>query len=132
MDTAYLKLVSGTRLSNYMGLEMLEGHPYKYTPSYLAIDVPLRGFRTADSPVLVDEVKRNQHVFVVPACTVNVRGSYIVEVEPNPELAEFGQVQAGYKIHPGQGRKEPGFWFTARKDVTKDMFPVAIKLYMIT
>lgn len=126
----FLNLVRGNRLSSYMGLEMAEGFVYKFAPLYTYIEIPARSFILDRE--LVAEVKRNQHVWVNPACEINVRGNYTVEVEPNPALAEFGQVQAGYRIHPGTGHKEPGFWFTARKDVTLHQLDYAVRLYMVS
>lgn len=136
-DSTYLKLVSGSRLKNYMGLEMAPGVEYKNGKGYLYIEIPVGAFigspSTGAEPgtsEILKEVKRNQHVFVSPSCTVNVKGGYIVEIEPSTEFAKFGQVQPGYKIHPDSGLLTPGFYFTARKDVTLSDFTWAVRLYM--
>lgn len=129
MDSAFLNLVRGNRVTSYLGLQMVDGKEYKYGPIYQYVEVPVLGFGS-DTGELVDEVKRNQHVFVQPACSINVRGGQTVEVEPNPSLAAFGQVQAGYKVHPASGEMVPGFWFTARKDTKLSDLTYAIRLYM--
>lgn len=126
MDTAYLKLTAGSRLKNYMGLVVDEGQEYKFGMNYLHLDIPVR---PTDE---YKDVKRNQHVFVEAAAIVNVKGRNIIEVEPNPLLAEFGQVQGSYKIHPGSGEKRLGFWFTARKDIDLSTLDYAVRLYMVS
>lgn len=128
MESAYLNLVRGNRLSSLMGLKMVADYPYRNAQNYMYVEIPVRHFELDGEPVT--EAKRNQHVFVVPACSINVRGTSIVEVEPNPDLARLGQLQAGYKVHPNSGLKEPGFWFTARKDVKLEDIGYAIRLYM--
>lgn len=131
MESAFLKLVAGTRLTNYMGLKMDTDVPYKFGKSYLYIEIPVAAVLGAESATVEDMlVKRNQHVFIKPACMVNVKGSNIIEVEPYPDLAQYGQVQAGYKIHPGTGEIIPGFWFSARKDIDISKLEYAIRIYM--
>ena len=128
MTSTYLKLMAGSRLSNYMGLKLDAGTALKCGERYMYIEIPVA--RAELDGEATDVVKRNQHVFIVPACTVNVRGESIVDVEPNSELAELGTVQAGYKIHSQSGEKRPGFWFTARKDVDVASISHAVRLYM--
>lgn len=131
MDSVYLKLAGDARVKNYIGLEMLEGYSYKHGKGYLYIEIPLSHFLAEDNAT---EVKRNQHVAVIPACTINVKGGSIVEIEPNPMLAAYGQVQAGYKVHPESGKQVPSFYFTARRDISVDLFKdtYAIRLYLLT
>lgn len=132
-DTAFLKLSGGSRLTNYLGLKMDEGLLPKFGVGYLYLQIPVRGIvRDQDdakdnSPLLV---KRNQHVFIEPACSVNVRGRNIVGIEPSSQLAEWGQVQSTYMVHPGTGILTPGFWFTARKDTDLSRIDFAIRIYM--
>lgn len=135
-DTTFLKLSGGSRLTNYLGLRMDEGREHKFGKGYLFLEIPVRGIHRdeIETPaVLVDSpmiVKRNQHVFVEPACTLSVRGYNIVGIEPNPALSEFGQVQAGYKISPETGVQCPGFYYTARKDTDLSKLDYAIRIYM--
>lgn len=130
MDTAYLKLTTGTRIKNYLGLVMEEGRHHRAGKNYLFIEVPIRGADVEDEGS-THLIKRNQHVFIHCGCTVNVKGPNIVEVEPNPSLAEWGQVQAGYKVHPDSGLREVGFWFTARKDTDLSQLEYGARLYLI-
>lgn len=128
MDSCYLKLISGSRLTNYMGLSMSEGHEFRNGINYLYLEIP---FLKASGSENETEIKRNQHVNVVAACKLNVKGYNIVHIEPNPALAEFGQVQASYNVHPNSGEMMPNFWFTARKDVNLSTdINYAVRLYM--
>lgn len=129
MDTSYLKLMSGSRLSNFMGLEMIPGHEYKYGKNYLHLDIPILGV-VDEKGELTKEVKRNQHVFIRSAASVFMRGYNFIEVEPNAELAEWGQVQGLYRVHPESGKRELGLWFTARKDTDLSQFSHCVRIYM--
>lgn len=129
MDTSFLNLVRGNRLTSYMGLQMLHGHAYKYAPDYTYLEIPVLGFQNKDGEV-EDKALRNQYVRVVPACLLDVKGLYKVQVEPNPALAEFGLFQPTYYLHPGSGGVSPGFYFHARKDTDTRDLPFAVRLYL--
>ena len=129
MDTSYLKLLKGSRLTNYMGLEVLEGYEYNFGKNYLHLDFPIVGAVLEDGTVTL-QVKRNQHVWVRAAASVNVRGRNFIDVEPNSALAEVGQVQGLYRIHPESGKKELGFWLTARKDIDLSGYEYGVRIYM--
>lgn len=130
MDTVYLKLMRGSRLTNYMGLQMDEGTDLTLGKNYMFIDIPVRG--VDEEGKLVTELKRNQHVFIESAASLDVRGMQIIEVEPNPALAALGQVQGSFKVHPGSGKQRIGVWFTARKDVNLTELTYLVRLYMIS
>lgn len=130
MDSSYLKLTTGSRITNYVGLKMFGDTKFTHGKNYLFLEIPVLGVETEDGS-LTTEVKRNQHVFIRAACTVDVKGSNIVEIEPNPALAEYGQLQPGYKVHPGEGQKQVGVWFTARKDTDLTTLDYVVRLYLI-
>lgn len=128
METSYLKLMKGSRLSNYMRLEMVEGTEPVLGKNYLYLDIPLLGAETEEGMSL--QVKRNQHVWIQSAAVVDMKGRNFIEVEPNPALAELGQVQAMYRVHPDSGKRQLGFWFTARKDTDLTSLEYAVRIYM--
>ena len=133
MESSYLKLMKGSRLTNYMRLEMAPGIEPILGKNYLHLDIPLLGAVVEDESDIVQvslNVKRNQHVWILAAAHVDIKGRNFIEVEPNPLLSEYGQVQAPYRIHPDSGRKELGFWFTARKDTDLTNIIYAVRLYM--
>lgn len=132
METSYLKLMNGSRLSNYMRLEMDEGTEPVLGKNYLYLEIPLAGAIIEDAykTQVSMEVKRNQHVWIRSAATVDMKGRNFIEVEPNPALAELGQVQAVYRVHPDSGKKQLGFWFTARKDTDLTSLEYAVRIYM--
>lgn len=129
METSYLKLMEGNRLKNYVGLEMQEGHAFHNGIGYLYLDIPVLGVDTEEGRT--QEIKRNQHVFIKAAATVNVRGYSFIEIEPNSDLAEVGSIQGLYRVHPGTGQQQVGFWFTARKDVNLAEFKYLARIYMV-
>lgn len=123
MDTTLLKLMDGSRVKNHMGLRMDEGYEYVKGKNYLHLDIPiLLGEETS--------VKRGQHVFLEAAGSINVKGRNVVEVEGNPALAEYGQMQPGYKVHPDSGARRLGIWFTAHKQLDLDSLDYLVRLYM--
>ena len=120
--------MKGSRLTNYMRLEMLDGHDYLLGKNYMYIDIPLLGVDEEDK--LITSIKRNQHVFIKAAATVDMKGRNFIEVEPNQKLAEIGQVQGMYRLHPDSGVTQLGFYFTARKDVELSELEYAVRIYM--
>lgn len=129
MESSYLKLMTAApRAVSYMRLEMDEGVQPKQGAGYVYLEIPIAG--AVGEEGLVQEVKRNQHVWIAAAAHVNMQDRQFIEVEPNAELSEYGQIQGLYRVHPGSGRKQLGFWFTARKDVDLTKFSHAVRVYM--
>lgn len=122
MDSVFLKLIDGARVKNHLGLRMDEGYEYIKGKNYLYLDIPARPY--------VEKIKRNQHVFLEAAGAVNVKGRNVVEVEANPVLAEFGQVQPSYRIHPDSGEKRLGIYFTAHKELDLTELEYLVRVYM--
>lgn len=122
MDSIFLKLVDGARVKNHLGLRMTEGYEYKHGKNYMYLDIP--------AVTLNEEIKRNQHVFLEAAGTIEVKGRSIAEIEPNPALAEFGQVQSAYKVHPDSGIIKLGVWFTAHKALDLGSVDYLVRLYL--
>lgn len=134
MSTSFLNLASGSRISNYLGLRMEPGTVFTYPPSgdslYAYLEIPVGKVLGAAGEPLEGKALRNQHVYVQPACTVNVRGSYRFEVHPNPALWEVGTVQGMYYLEPSSGERTPGFFMTLRKDLDLDKIDYAVRIYM--
>jgi hypothetical protein len=131
MQTSFYNWARGNRLSQYAGLKMYDGHEFKYAPDYTYIEIPVSYLRdNKEGLQYVKKGLRNQHLQVVAACSLDVRGSLKVEVEPCPQLSEYGSVQAGYYIHPGSGEVSPSFYVTFRKDCDISEIPYAVRLYL--
>lgn len=130
MESSFLNLVRGNRLTSYMGLEMVPEYTYKFAPDYSYLEVPVLGFFLDADEKLVDKASRNQYVRVLPACTIDVKGSYKVQIEPNPELAKYGIFQPGYYVQPGSGNQRPGFYMQMRKDMDLTDVKYAVRIYM--
>ncbi len=130
MDTSFMNWARGSRLQVYAGLTMAEGREFRYGPDYSYIDIPCVGFYDEKEEKLVAKGLRNQYLRLVPACTLNVRGSLKVQVEPCPELARFGMVQPGYYVHPGSGLLTPELYIQLRRDLDLEEVPYAVRLYL--
>jgi hypothetical protein len=113
-----------------MGLVMEPEHGFSYAKDYTYIEIPVLGFWNQAEEKLVDKVLRNQYVRVIPACSIDCRGSYKIQVEPNPAIAEYGLAQGTYYVSPDSGKQTPGFYFHARKDLEIADLPFAVRLYM--
>lgn len=132
MDGSFLNVCRGNRLSGYMGLTMQEPHAFTYGKDYTYVEIPILGFWHPSEEKLTDKVLRNQYVRILPACQLNVKGNFKVEVEPNPALAEYGLMQPSYYLHPESGVQQPGIFFQARKDLDAKDLSFAIRLYLRT
>lgn len=130
MESSFLNLARGNRLSSYMGLQMAEGKSYRYAPDYTYIEIPVSILYNPTDEKEVEKGLRNQHLFVTPACFVNIRGGYKVLVEPNPKLAAYGATQGMYYISSGAGEQVPGFYITLRKDLDISDVNYAVRLYL--
>ncbi len=130
MDTSFLNWARGNRLGSYAGLVMVEGYDFKYGPDYTYIDIPLLGFFDSKEEKVVTKGLRNQYLRAIPACSLDVKGSLKVQVEPSIEMAEYGTTQPGYYVHPGSGLIEPGFYIQLRKDIDLADVPYAVRLYL--
>lgn len=131
-DSPYLKIVSGNRITNYMGVVMAEGFPFRYVSNYMAIEIPIRELYLPSEEKAVTKALRNQYVQVIPACTIQARGNYMVEVEANHKLSEYGLISGGnYKVHPHEKQVTPSFHLQLRKDLDLTDIDFAIRLYLI-
>lgn len=126
MDSVFLNLNRGNRITSYMGLELPQGQPPRFLqPNYFAVEVGVDS-----SEFDTEKLLRNQHVFIPALCRVTVRADHHLLVEPNSALSEYGQVQGNYYIHPGDGERVPGFWITLRKDLLLSDIQYAVRLYL--
>ncbi len=128
IESSFMNLNRGNRLSAYMGLDLAPGVELQFTAGYTFADVPVLSITKDGEPVTT--ALRNQHVYIVPACYIDPKGDYKVLVEPNPALSAFGSVQSMYYIQPGTGRQLPGFYITLRRDLDLTDIKYAVRLYM--
>jgi hypothetical protein len=119
---SFIKLAVPTKLVNHAGLKMDDGFHYVHGKNYMYVDIP---------SLSASEIKKASHVFLEAAATVDVKGQYLVMIEANPVLAEYGQVQSGYYIHPGSGQKRLGVWFFALKPLSLSELEYLVRLYMV-
>lgn len=129
MDSMFLNLVRGNRLTAYMGLEMSEGHVYKFSKDYTYIEIPLLEARNGGEKVK-DKALRNQHIELVPACRVKLHGSYKLLVKTNPDLQAIGNAPTVFMVEEEIGH--PSFYITLRKDLDLSKLEWAVRLYLVT
>lgn len=130
LETSFLNITRGNRLTAYMGYQAEGPHGFRYGQDYTYVEVPTLGFWHPTEEKLTDKVLRNQYVRIFPACRIDVKGAYKVQVEANPQLGEFGLYQPTYYVHPGTGVQIPGIWFQARKDMSVSDLEFAIRMYL--
>ena len=127
-DSAFLNLVRGNRLTAMMGLD--EKSP-KYGPEYHYVEIPLKELRSTDGTIITDKVMRNQHVEIVPDCTIKVRGKGAVLVEYNKDLQTVANLGSMHLVHPGSEQHSPSYWVTFRKDCEVADIKYAVRLYLL-
>jgi hypothetical protein len=134
MDGAFLNLVRGNRLSALMGLKLPEGVTApKYGPQYHYVEIPVGQVLKDGEPVSEGKIVRNQHVEIVAACTIKVRGQHPVMVVYNHDLQRVANLGSFHVVHPsGDEAMAPSFWATFRKDCEVVDIPWAVRLYLLT
>jgi hypothetical protein len=130
MDSAFLNLIRGNRVTAYMGLKLGDGVPPKYGPSYQYIEIPVKCFRKDDGTEL-DKANPNQHLEVIPNCTIKVRGSQAVMVHYNPALQAVGSMAGSHIVWPGTDEQCPSFYVSFRKGITVAELEWAIRLSLL-
>lgn len=128
MDSAFLNLIRGNRVTTYMGLK--SDAPPRYGASYQYIEIPVRCFRKDDGSELA-EAKANQHLEVVPDCTIKVRGNQPVMVHYNPALQAVGSMAGSHIVWPGGEEHCPTFYVSFRKGITTVELEWAIRLSLL-
>lgn len=131
MDSMFLNLTRGSRLTAFMGLEMSPGYEYKFGPNYQYVEIPIAYFLKDDNTTLT-EAKANQHLEVVAACSVLLRGQYPVLVQYNPALQAVASVGSSHIIWPGEmGRIAPSYFATFRKGIKAEEVTWAVRLSLL-
>lgn len=129
MESSFLNLVRGNRLTSMMGLELFTGEPPKYGVGYTYVEVPVAKLVDLEGNTL-EKGLRNQHIAVIPECTVMARGDYKILVEPNRAFWQYGTVQGMYYIQPGDDTQAPGFYVILRRDLDLTGIDWAVRLYL--
>lgn len=130
MDSVFLNLVRGNRVNALMGLELDGGGSPKFSSDYCYIEVGLKEFFLPTEEKIVTKALRNQHVRIVPACKLNLRGNYRILVKTNPKLQEVSNCPAMFVLDTNEG-EQPWFYATMRKDVDVSDLTWCVRLYML-
>lgn len=130
-DNVFLKLVTGNRMSSLMGLELETGLPPKYAHDYCYVEVPLKEIYNPADEKVVTKALRNQHLKLIPACKLNVRGRYRVMVKTNPKLQEVASCPAMFMLDIDT-KEQASFYATFRKDMDIGDIEWAVRLYLLS
>lgn len=128
MDSTFLNLIRGNRVTAYMGLKT--DVPPKYGVGYQYIEIPIRCFRKDDGTEL-DKANPNQHLEVIPDCTIKVRGSQPVMVHYNPALQAVGSMAGSHIVWPGGEEQCPSFYVSFRKGIIVSELEWAVRLSLL-
>lgn len=133
METSFLKVLD-SRISNYLGLKMDPGYSFAspgiQERNYAYIELPVKELYLPSEEKVVSKGLRNQHILVLPPCTVDVKGNYRFEVHPNPKFWDYGIVQGMYYLEPKDGVRTPGFSVVLRRDMESSDLDWAVRIYM--
>lgn len=132
MDSAFLNLVRGNRLSSYMGLKLPEGITApKYGPNYHYVEIPVKTVLKDGEPVEEGKIARNQHVEIVADCSLQIRGTSPVLVMYNNELQKVATLGSMNIVHPGGDSFVPSYYASFRKDFLVQDITWAVRLYLM-
>lgn len=131
MDSAFLNLIRGNRVTAYMGLVTPNNNQnLKFGPGYQYVEIPVKCFMKDDGTEL-DKASPNQHLEVISDCTINVRGSQPVLVQYNPMLQRYGSLSFGHMVWPGEGLMIPSYYVSFRKGVSVEEIGWAVRLSLL-
>lgn len=130
MESVFANLIRGNRVSALIGLKLGEGIPPKYGPSYHYIEIPVKCFRKDDGTEL-DKASPNQHLEVVPNCTIKVRGGQAVMIHYNPALQLYGTHSGSHIVWPGSAEHSPSFYMSFRKGINLSDLEWAIRISLL-
>jgi hypothetical protein len=131
MESAFINLTRGSRLTAFLGLEMAPGHTYTFGPNYQYVEIPLSHFLKDDGSTL-DEAKPNQHLEVIPGCSIQVKGHYPAMIHYNPALQAVATLGSSHMVWPGEmGRHAPGYFVTFRKGIKVGDVTWAVRISLV-
>ncbi len=130
MEAVFGNLVRGNRLSALVGLKLPEGQAPKFGPQYQYVEIPVKCFRKDDGTEL-DKANPNQHLEVIPNCTIQVRGSQPVMIHYNPALQAVGNHSGSHIVWPGGDAHIPSFYVSFRKAVNVTDVEWAIRISLL-
>lgn len=131
MDSFFLNLVRGNRITAHMGLMTPNGNQHlKFGPGYMYVEIPVKCFRKDDGTEL-DKASPNQHLEVVPDCTIKVRGGQAVMVHYNPAFQVVGNLAGSHIVWPGGEEHIPSFYVSFRKGISTSDIEWAVRLSLL-
>lgn len=130
MAGVFISLLRGNRMSQYLGLKMDEGVAYKYAKDYAYVEIPIREFYNPAAESIQKKALRGQHVRVVPACSVDIKGGFRYLVKTNPALQEVATCPTVFLLDVDD-KEQPHFYATFRKDLDADRLDWCVRIYMI-
>lgn len=135
MDSAFLNLVRGNRLSQYMGLTMEGETPHRFSSDYTFVEIPLGEVMDITSEKVLRKnasLKAGATVRLIPACRIENR-VYKCLVSVNPAVQKFCPgAPTLFLIEPGDGI-QPGVTVTVGRDCSLADLTAGwlVRLYLI-
>jgi hypothetical protein len=126
VDSAFLNLVRGNRVTNYLGLF---ADSVKFGPDYTYVELAANTFANADGET-TDKAIRNQHLQIVVQ-KFRPHEKYKVLVVTNPVLQRVASVPATYLIDGADSEHSLEVWATFRKDFAIEELTWAVRLYLM-
>jgi hypothetical protein len=130
LESVFLNLVRGSRLSMYMGLKMDEGAAYRFAKDYTYIEIPLAQLYNPSTEEVVTKATRNQRIQIIPACKVEIKGNYKILIKTNPVLQEVASCPSMILLDSGEAAPA-SFYATFHKDMSEKDLEWAVRLYLL-
>lgn len=120
MDSVFLNLVRGNRLSTFLGLAMDGETSYRFGKDYSYVEIPLGEIMDLDTEKLLRKngsIKKNTTVTLMAACTIDPRAyKVIVTTNPKLQLLATGAPPMSLVESEGGGLLRPGCTVVTRRD----------------
>lgn len=130
-SVTFLKLVTGNRLGMYMGLKMDEGKAYRFAKDYTYVEIPVGRIFNPTSEEFVTKVTANQKVQIIPACSINLKGSgYKIMVKTNPKLQAIANCPSVIMLDYDEG-DQCSFFAHFQKALNVEDLDWAVRLYLM-
>lgn len=130
IESALGKLTPSRKITDLLGLQMSAGFEVKSAKGYWYMEIPVESLYNVTDEKVQEKGLRNQLIRVMPACSIAPKGSNVLLIEPNPELAKWGNLQGSYIVTPETARHIPGFHLHLRRDLELSEISYAIRIYM--
>lgn len=115
LETVFLNLIRGNRITNYLGLELKGNSSLTYSKDYGTSYLQLGRALNLETAKHVKKLKKDMRVALFPLATINPR-KYRAYIEVNPALYAIGNVNFERVIEADKGVSELPIYLEVKED----------------